>query len=113
MNQPVFPDLFSVPLQPLVPVAGTGEARACSQTGARQAVRTWSERQSVMLQLLNSGPKSRQELAAISGYPINSVCSVVGQLLEIGAIEEDAGNVEVVTWADGGMTARTRLRIKR
>ena len=83
-----------------------------SYTGARVAVRTWTRRQSVILQLLASGSKSRQELSTLSGYPLASVCSAVGALLKQQEIEVDHGNWDIAQWADGE-TKRERLSLRR
>lgn len=113
-------DLFDVlrvpPVDPSVvpPIAGrTIPSRHASSTGAAKVVKTWSTRQSAVLQLLAGGAMSRQELAAVSHLPINSVCSVVGNLLERGVIEPDPGNWDIAQWPDGTTTTRERFRVKR
>ena len=92
-----------------VPISGrTPQSRHASWTGARRAVKTWTVRQSTLLQLLGSGPKTRQDLAVLSGYPISSVCSILdsvrGQIQEV--------DLEPVTWPDGSVTRRVRWGLR-
>lgn len=76
-------------------------------------MKTWSHRQSTVLQILASGPKSRQELVPLAGYPISSICSVIGNLEQRGVIEVALGEWDVVTWPDGSITRRERFQIRR
>ena len=82
-----------------------------SYTGAMALVECWPERQAEVLQLLAGGPKTRQELAALTPYGINGICSVVKALLTKGAIEK-TGDYDSAEW-DGHTTRRERLRVKR
>lgn len=115
------PSLFFVPPVAVTPVARaidppiagkTDQARHASWTGARAVVETWPERQSVVLQLLAGGAKCRQELAGLTPYGINGICSVVAALLLKGAIEP-TGDFDQATWASGLTTSRERLQIRR
>jgi len=82
-----------------------------SYTGARSVVHTWAERQSVVLQLLSGGAKTRQELAGLTPYGINGICSVVAALIKAEEIEP-TGDFDVQEF-HGRTTRRERLRIKR
>lgn len=95
------------------PVAPFQPGSHTSWTGSRQAVKTLGWKTSEILQLLASGPKSRQELAAIGDLSINVVCPIVNGLLKRGVLEKlPKTEGEIVTWPDGGTTSRERLRIK-
>lgn len=110
------PPVIRGPLPPVIPVNGrTLRSRHASATGAAKAVRTWGVRTSEVLQLIDGGPKSRQELDELTQnrWRINGICSAVGYLLKIGRIEENPDDWEVVTWPDGTVTKRVRFRIKR
>jgi hypothetical protein len=94
------------------PVAGsTATSRHASWTGHQAVAHCWTERQSHVLQLLAGGPKSRQELSGLSKFPINSICSVVGQLLKDGHIER-TGDFDVHMDGHGVTTKRERFRIR-
>ena len=95
-----------------VPVSGlTRAARHSSWTGARQAVKTWTAKQSALLQLLTQagGPMNDHELAAVLRWPLSSVCSVRNSVRDLLAPD----GFDAVTWPDGGVTRRTRWKINR
>ena len=100
----------SPPILALPPSRGvTKQARDASESGARQAVKCWTAKQSALLQLLRGGSLTRVELAGLLHWPISSVCSVLDSVRCL--LEEDG--VDVVTWPDGGITRRERFRAKR
>lgn len=105
----VQPNLFdrdSVPFQ-----GTTWTSRSASQSGARQVVKTWASRQSAYLQALRAaGSLTDHEAAAITGYPLASICSVRNAKRVRAQIEPDGWDpVEL----EGGTTKRTKWRLKR
>lgn len=100
------------------PVHGrTRESRAASRSGARAVVETWTARQSAYLQLLRTaGALCDQEAAALLGWPLSSVNSVRGAVIEKGVRIEPAG-ADVFRYVDVSgrerVTQRTRWRVIR
>lgn len=80
-----------------------------SWTGARVAVQTYGMKTSAILQLLAGGDKTRQELAGLTGFSINAICSCVNGLLRRKLIER-TGEYDTVQF-DRGATKRERLRV--
>jgi predicted HTH transcriptional regulator len=94
-------------------IAGhTEQARHASATGAAKAVETWTENQSEILQLLRNEPLSRPQLSALTGLPINSICSLLQGLIDAGIVEA-SGDVDVQIWANQRRTVREKFRIRR
>ena len=63
------------------------------------------------MQLLAGGPKCRQELAELTPYKINGVCSIVDALEKKGAIER-TGDYDVQIF-NGTVRKRERFRVVR
>lgn len=102
------PDLFSAP-----PIRGKRPRSRHASYSGRQAVEPeWAERQRVVLDRLKQGPKSRQQLEALTPYPINSICSVIGALLKAGAIERTE-DYDVHVDHKGRTTKRETFQIRR
>ena len=84
-------------------------SRHTSYTGALHATEARSANILTLRQLWTV-PRTMNEIAAISGLPLSSVCSLKS------AIEDDLEEIdmEVIEWGDGRRpTKRTRWRIKR
>lgn len=90
--------------QPRPPIAGRSVAtRAASRSGAVYAT-TGRGTKIARLRALLASPRTLQELAALTGWPISSICSLHAAL-KPGLIE--VGTVAHV-WPDGRTTQRTR-----
>lgn len=101
-------DFTGPPVSDWVPFAKGSHS---SWTGARVAVKTYGAKTSAILQLLNGGEKTRQELAGLTGFSINAICSCVNSLLRRQLIEK-TGDYDTATFASGA-TKRERLRIRK
>jgi hypothetical protein len=107
------PDL-SLPLFDLpdaVPYRGTtASTRAASASGAAYALEGRGAKLA-RLRALYAEPRTMQDIARITGWPINTVCSLTGALKKRGEIDE-AGS-EIHRWPDGRTTTRTQWQIRR
>jgi hypothetical protein len=98
------PDLFSAPINGKTP-----QSRHASWTGARHAEETRSANIVALRQLWHE-PRTMNEIAAITGLPITSVCSLKA------AIEDELVFVdyEVIEWGTGRRsTKRSRWQIRQ
>lgn len=101
---------FSAPLfdgldTPVTPHRGnTPQARANSLSGAVYAA-VGRKGKAKHLLALYAVPRSMQDIAEISGWPISSVCSLTQNLRDGKAIEEAGQQVKV--WPNGSTTTRT------
>ena len=95
---------------PRPPIAGrTTTSRHASYTGAVHAEETRSAN-IVALQQLWREPRTMNEIAAITGLPMSSVCSLKSAL----EVELEAVDFELIEWGEGRKaTKRTRWRIRR
>lgn len=92
------------------PIAGaTSEARHASYTGAVHACETRSANLVALRQLWKE-PRTINDIAAITGLPVSSVCSLKAAL----ARELEFVDYERVEWGDGRKaTKRSRWRMAR
>jgi hypothetical protein len=110
-SQPDDVQVVSPTGQPVI-AGRTDQARHASATGAAMAVETWTENQSEILQLLRNEPLSRPQLSAVTGLPINSICSLLAGLIDAGIVEA-SGDFDVQIWSNGRRTVREMFRIRR
>ncbi len=106
------PSLFDSPAVKPVPFRGlTATTREASQSGAVHATRARGEKVAAVLQVIrNHGAITAQDISGVTGYPINSVCSLLDAIRD--QVEPDG--CELVDWGDGRRpTKRTRWRIRR
>lgn len=94
-----------------LPFSGeTKVAAHSSHTGAVHATKARGEKVEALRQLLrNHGPLTFNEIAAITGWPISSVCSLKSAIKH--EVQEDGFDEQ--RWGDGTTTRRTRWRLKR
>lgn len=101
--------LFDAP-DPVYWQGQTAISQQASLSGAVHALKSRGEKVEALRQLLTShGPLTLNEIAAITKWPVSSVCSLKKCL---GAVVE-ADSVETVDWGDGRTTTRTRWIIRR
>ena len=95
--------------EPLPPINGrTIAARHASFTGAVHACHARGEKLVALRQLLtHHGPLTINEVAAITGWPLSSVCSLKSALPDV-----VPDGFEVVEWRAGKATKRTRWIIR-
>lgn len=93
------------------PITGRSpRARHASRSGAAAQVKVWTRKQSALLQVLNQGAAmTRNELAAVLGWPITSVCSVLWSVRE----QLESAGLDKQVWDDGRTTWREQFTIKR
>ena len=105
--QPVDPQTTSPTGEPLPPVNGTTRlSRHASYTGAVSASETRSANIVALRQLWRE-PRTINEIAAITGLPVSSVCSLKA------ALDLEAVGLEPVEWGDGRCaTKRTLWRLR-
>src|SRR5579862_7035706 len=110
---------FSAPIADVTTTSPTGEAlppiagrspaaRHASYTGAVHAQETRSANLTALRQLWRE-PRTINEMAAITGLPVSSVCSLKSALED----ELEVVDFELVEWGDGRRpTKRTRWQLK-
>ena len=91
------------------PFQGSSPASThASWTGAVSAQRAWSANLTMLRQLWRE-PRTLNEIAAISGLPITSVCSLKASLAD----ELEIVDYETIVWGDGRRnTKRCRWRLR-
>jgi len=96
--------------EPQVPYQGaSATTRAASASGAVYALEGRGAKLA-HLKALYATPHTMQDIAAITGWPISSVCSLTDALKRRGALRE-AGTVRQ-TWPDGRTTTRTQWQVQ-
>jgi hypothetical protein len=108
-TSPVDPRAVSPMGETLPPVNGsTSMSRHSSYTGAVHAAETRSANIMALRQLWRE-PRTMNEIAAIAGLPLSSVCSLKAAIAE----ELEAVDLETIEWGDGRKaTKRTRWRLR-
>jgi hypothetical protein len=85
------------------------ESLQASFSGAIQALQGRGEKVTALRQLIgNHGPLTLNDCAAITGWPLSSICSLKAAIDD----ELEADGHEIIQW-DGKTTRRTRWRMKR
>ena len=99
---------------PQPPINGrTPQARHASWTGAREAIKTWTHKQSAYLQLLTqAGSLTDQEAAALLHWPLSSVNSIRNGLTD--RIVTDGYDLHQFTNSHGTpcTTKRTKWKVR-
>jgi hypothetical protein len=102
ISAPLF-DLFDP-----VPYQGhSATTRAASASGARRALDGRATKLA-RLRSLYAVPRTMQDMSAITGWPISSVCSLTARLKALGEIEEAGTATGMFT--GGRATTRTQWR---
>jgi hypothetical protein len=110
------PTLFDAD-PPAVPYRGrTTAAETASRSGAWLAVRTWTQRQSALLQLIDAaGPFTDKELATLLKWDLSSVNSIRNSVAD----RLEFAGYDVIDWGPDEKTGqpkstrRTKWRIRR
>jgi hypothetical protein len=91
--------------EPQVPYRGaSATTRATSASGARAALDGRGAKLARLAEVYRE-PRTMQDAARITGWPISSVCSLTDALKKRGLLDAGAASHE---WPDGRVTWRTR-----